>query len=111
MASFLRIRSTAVGRACVRGTLCFPARSESCARCGEPTERTISSTTEKGSGIANEAIGKAKQGVGKAVGSDKLQADGAAQELKGDVQKALGNAKGAVKDDAMKGADAVNKKL
>jgi uncharacterized protein YjbJ (UPF0337 family) len=32
------------------------------------------------------AIGKAKQGIGKAVGSDKMKAKGAAQELKGDAQ-------------------------
>jgi uncharacterized protein YjbJ (UPF0337 family) len=63
------------------------------------------------SGIANEAIGKAKQGVGAAVGSEKLKGEGAAQELKGDAQKAVGDAKSAVKDGANKVADAVNKKL
>jgi uncharacterized protein YjbJ (UPF0337 family) len=62
-------------------------------------------------GLANEAIGKAKQGAGKVVGSDKMRADGAAQELKGDAQKAVGDAEGAVKDIANKAADKVNQKL
>ncbi len=47
----------------------------------------MSGNTDKAAGIANEAAGKIKQGVGKAVGSDKLQGEGAAQELKGDAQK------------------------
>jgi uncharacterized protein YjbJ (UPF0337 family) len=77
------------------------------------TTRTVimSSTTDKASGLANEAIGKAKQGIGSAVGSDKLRGEGAAQELKGDAQKALGDAKDAVKDGANKAAAAANKNL
>jgi uncharacterized protein YjbJ (UPF0337 family) len=39
-----------------------------------------------------------KQGIGNVVGSDKMKADGAAQELKGDAQKAAGDAKNATKD-------------
>ena len=50
----------------------------------------MGSTADKASGLANEAIGKAKQGVGSVVGSEKLKAEGAAQELKGDAQKAGG---------------------
>ncbi len=71
----------------------------------------MGSTADKVSGLANEAIGKAKQGVGSVVGSDKLKAEGAAQELKGDAQKAVGDAKAAVKSGANKVADAVNKNL
>ena len=71
----------------------------------------MSSTTDKASGLANEAIGKTKQGIGSAVGSDKLKAEGAAQELKGVAQKALGDAKDAVKDGANKAAAAANKNL
>jgi uncharacterized protein YjbJ (UPF0337 family) len=71
----------------------------------------MSGTTDKISGIANEAIGKAKQGVGSVVGSEKLKGEGAAQELKGDAQKAVGDAKNAVKNGANKVADAVNKNL
>ena len=46
----------------------------------------MSGNTDKASGIANEAAGKVKQGVGNAVGSDKLKGEGAAQEAKGDAQ-------------------------
>jgi uncharacterized protein YjbJ (UPF0337 family) len=55
--------------------------------------------------------GKAKQGVGNVVGSDKLKSAGAGQELKGDVQKATRDARAVVKDAANKTADALNKKL
>jgi uncharacterized protein YjbJ (UPF0337 family) len=47
----------------------------------------MSGNTDKAAGIANEAAGKIKQGVGKAVGSDKLQRKGAGQEAKGDAQQ------------------------
>jgi len=69
----------------------------------------MGSTADKASGLVNEAIGKAKQGVGNVVGSDKLKGEGAAQELKGDAQKATGDAKAAVKDAANKTANVVNK--
>jgi uncharacterized protein YjbJ (UPF0337 family) len=61
--------------------------------------------------MANEAAGKIKQGVGKAVGSDKLKGEGAAQEVKGDAQQLKGDAKNAIKDGVNKVADAANKKL
>jgi uncharacterized protein YjbJ (UPF0337 family) len=48
----------------------------------------MGSTVDKASGLANEAIGKIKQGLGSAVGSDKLKGEGAAQELKGHAQAA-----------------------
>jgi uncharacterized protein YjbJ (UPF0337 family) len=73
--------------------------------------KQMGSTADKASGLANEAVGKAKQGIGNVVGSDKLKAEGAAQELKGDAQKATGDAKAAVKDATNKTADAINKKL
>jgi uncharacterized protein YjbJ (UPF0337 family) len=60
-------------------------------------EKTMSSTTDKIKGVANEAAGSAKEGVGKAVGSDKLRAEGAAQNLKGHAEKAVGDTKDAVK--------------
>jgi uncharacterized protein YjbJ (UPF0337 family) len=71
----------------------------------------MGSTADKASGIANEAAGKAKQGIGNVVGSDKLKAEGAVQELKGDAQKATGDAKAAVKDAANKTANAINRNL
>ena len=69
----------------------------------------MGSTADKIKGAANEGIGKAKQGLGEAVGSDKMQGEGAAQEIKG--QKAVGDAKQAAKDVANKAADAANKNL
>jgi uncharacterized protein YjbJ (UPF0337 family) len=72
---------------------------------------SMGSTADKASGLANEVAGKAKQGIGNVVGSDKLKSEGAAQELKGDFQKATGDAKAAVKDAANKATDAVDKKL
>lgn len=71
----------------------------------------MGSTTDKIKGYANEAAGNVKQGVGKAVGSEKLQAEGALQELKGEAQVAVGKAKKAVKDGANTIADKINEKL
>ena len=63
----------------------------------------MGSTTDKVKGATNEAIGKAKQGIGEAVGSDKLQGEGAIQEIKGKGQQALGDAKEATKDASRQG--------
>jgi len=68
----------------------------------------MGSTADKASGLANEAIGKVKQGIGSVVGSEKLKEEGAAQELKGAAQKAVGDAKAAVKDGANKAAAAAD---
>ncbi len=69
----------------------------------------MSASTDKIKGVVNEAAGGVKRGVGKVVGSEKLEAEGAAQELKGHVQKAVGDAKSAVKDAADKTAEHINK--
>lgn len=69
----------------------------------------MSSTSDKASGFANEVAGKTKQGIGDAVGSDKMHAEGTAQEAKGHVQKAVGDAKDNAKDGAGKLADNVDK--
>jgi uncharacterized protein YjbJ (UPF0337 family) len=71
----------------------------------------MGATTDKIKGATNEAIGKAKQGIGEATGSDKLQGEGAVQEVKGKGQQALGDAKEATKDAVNKAAAAANKKL
>jgi uncharacterized protein YjbJ (UPF0337 family) len=71
----------------------------------------MGSASDKAAGVTNEAIGNIKQGVGKVVGSDKLRAEGAAQEAKGDAQKAVGDAKAAVRHAANAAAAAINKKL
>jgi uncharacterized protein YjbJ (UPF0337 family) len=57
----------------------------------------MGSTTDKIKGYANEAAGNVKQAVGKAVGNDRMRADGVVQERKGEAQQAVGKAKDAVK--------------
>lgn len=69
----------------------------------------MSSTTDKIKGYTNDAVGNIKQGVGKAVGSEQLQAEGIAQEVKGETQIAVGKTKDAVKDAANKTADTIDK--
>ncbi len=71
----------------------------------------MSGMTDKLSGTANVVGGKIKQGVGDAIGSDKLEAEGIGQEAKGEAQKAVGDAKEAIKSGANKVADAINKKV
>jgi uncharacterized protein YjbJ (UPF0337 family) len=71
----------------------------------------MGSASDKLSGIANEAAGNVKQGVGKLTGSKKLQAKGMVQEAKGGAQRAAGAAKAGVKDAASNVADSANKKL
>jgi uncharacterized protein YjbJ (UPF0337 family) len=71
----------------------------------------MGATADKVKGATNEAIGKAKQGVGEAVGSDRMQGEGAIQEVKGKGQKARGDAKEAIKDAVNKTAAAANRKL
>jgi uncharacterized protein YjbJ (UPF0337 family) len=68
---------------------------------------TMSSTTDKIKGVANEAIGNIKQGIGNATDNDKLKAEGKAQELKGETQKTVGDAKDGIKN----AADTVKSKI
>jgi len=71
----------------------------------------MGSTSDKISGLANEAIGNVKQGVGKVVGSEKLQAEGKVQEIKGEGQQTMADAKDAVKNAGEKTSDYLNRKL
>jgi uncharacterized protein YjbJ (UPF0337 family) len=48
-------------------------------------------------GTANDAAGRAKRQVGEWTGDPKTQVEGAAQQLKGKAQKAMGNVKDAVR--------------
>lgn len=57
----------------------------------------MGSTTDKIKGMANQAAGAVKQGVGEAVGNPNLEIEGAAQKLKGQAQETVGDAKEAVK--------------
>ena len=66
---------------------------------------------DKIKGATNEAIGKAKQGIGEATGSDRLQGEGVIQEVKGKGQKAVGDAKDATKEAVNRAAAAANKNL
>jgi uncharacterized protein YjbJ (UPF0337 family) len=57
----------------------------------------MSSETDKVKGAANVAVGKVKKAVGKTVGNDRLEADGAVQSAKGRVQQAVGEGKSGLK--------------
>ncbi|MEW9307861.1 CsbD family protein [Labrys neptuniae] len=56
----------------------------------------MNSTTDKVKGIANKVAGSVKEGVGKAVGNQEMEAEGAIQKAKGEVQEAKGKVKDAV---------------
>jgi uncharacterized protein YjbJ (UPF0337 family) len=71
----------------------------------------MSSTTDKVKGTANEAMGKAKQKIGEATGSERLEGEGAIQEVKGKGQKAVGDAKEATKDALNRAAAKASDKL
>ena len=53
---------------------------------------------DKAKGLANEAIGNSKQAIGKATGNERLRAEGAMQERKGEAQKLKGKVEGALGD-------------
>lgn len=55
--------------------------------------------TDRAKGLANEAAGNIKQGIGKATDNASLNAEGKAQERKGEVQQDVGKVKGALGDD------------
>ncbi|MDF0733162.1 CsbD family protein [Pseudomonas entomophila] len=57
----------------------------------------MSGTKDKVKGLANEAAGNVKQGVGKATGNERLRAEGELQERKGEAQQVVGKVKDAVK--------------
>jgi uncharacterized protein YjbJ (UPF0337 family) len=58
----------------------------------------MGSTSDKIKGMANEAAGNVKQGVGKAIDNKEMQAKGKLQEVKGEAQQLKGKAKDAIKD-------------
>jgi uncharacterized protein YjbJ (UPF0337 family) len=89
----------------------FNASGHCLAEATPAKEYSMGSTADKIKGTTNEAIGKAKQGVGEAVGSDRLQGEGIIQNAKGHGQKAVGDAKEAAKDAVNKAAALANKKL
>jgi uncharacterized protein YjbJ (UPF0337 family) len=54
---------------------------------------------DKVKGSIDDAVGRAKRQVGEWTGDTQTQAEGAAQQVKGKVEKAWGDVKDAVKDD------------
>lgn len=57
----------------------------------------MSSIEDKIKGVANQVVSKVKEEVGHITNDKKLEGEGVAQNLKGKVQKATGDAKDAVK--------------
>ena len=57
----------------------------------------MSSSTDKIKGMADQAVGAVKQGVGKAVGNTRLETEGAVQKNVGKAEQAFGKAKDGVK--------------
>jgi uncharacterized protein YjbJ (UPF0337 family) len=60
-------------------------------------EVLMGSTTDKIKGAVDKAIGKAKEKVGSALGSEELQAKGLAQNVKGHAESGVGKAKESLK--------------
>ncbi len=52
---------------------------------------------DKVKGVANEAAGNIRQGVGRAIGDSEMEAKGVVQEKKGEAQQVKGDAKDAIK--------------
>lgn len=71
----------------------------------------MGSRTDKVSGIANQAIGKTKQVIGKLIGSNKLEAKGVAQEIRGNAQHVAGKEKETVRGSTSAGVAGVKKGL
>ncbi|MEU8691528.1 CsbD family protein [Streptomyces sp. NPDC048665] len=56
------------------------------------------STADKADNAGDKKKGKAKEALGKAVGDERLQAEGKADQVEGDVKQADEKAKDAAKD-------------
>jgi uncharacterized protein YjbJ (UPF0337 family) len=61
-------------------------------------EAIMGELTDKIKGGINDAIGNAKEAIGKGTDNHELEAEGKAQQLKGDADKAKGSVKGALGD-------------
>jgi uncharacterized protein YjbJ (UPF0337 family) len=71
----------------------------------------MGSASDKIKGVANQAGGKIKEGVGKAIGNEQMQVEGMAQQVKGKTQRKVGEVKSTIKDVADKVADKAHEKL
>jgi len=52
---------------------------------------------DQSKGAAKEAGGSIKEGLGKATGNERLQAEGKADQIEGKTQKTVGDVKSAIK--------------
>jgi uncharacterized protein YjbJ (UPF0337 family) len=64
---------------------------------------------QRAKGMAEQAAGRILQGVGKVFGSEKLQAEGKAEELKGETREEAAKARARTKATAEEAAGAVKK--
>ncbi|MFC1406342.1 MULTISPECIES: CsbD family protein [Streptacidiphilus] len=55
-------------------------------------------TEDKAGNMADKLKGKVKEAAGKAVGNERLQAEGKGDQVKGDAKQAVEKAKDALKD-------------
>ncbi|MFC1437154.1 CsbD family protein [Streptacidiphilus sp. N1-10] len=55
-------------------------------------------TEDKAGNMADKLKGKVKEAAGKAVGNERLQAEGKGDQVKGDAKQAVEKAKEALKD-------------
>ena len=55
-------------------------------------------STNRIEGAIDKGVGAAKEGVGKVTGNEKLQAEGAAKKVKGDIQNKVGKAQDKIGD-------------
>ncbi|WP_443147505.1 CsbD family protein [Prosthecomicrobium sp. N25] len=53
--------------------------------------------TDKAKGLANEAAGNVKQGLGRAMDDKNMEAEGFVQERKGEAQQTIGEGKDKIK--------------
>ncbi|ENZ81507.1 MAG: CsbD family protein [Caulobacter sp.] len=55
-------------------------------------------STNRVEGAIDKGVGALKEAAGKAVGNERLQAEGAAQKAKGDIQNKVGQAQDKIGD-------------
>ena len=55
-------------------------------------------STNRVEGAIDKGVGALKEAAGKAVGNERLQAEGAAQKTKGDIQNKVGQAQDKIGD-------------
>lgn len=60
-------------------------------------DSSMTSTTDKIKGVANQAAGSIKQAVGKAIDNQQMEGEGIIQKGKGKAQEIEGDAKSAIK--------------